>query len=144
MSVERFAGIKISHLCVRGDDASLPYKAVDRLLPCFGDREIMRDMELVGGGLKQPVADLAVLLGAMELRNQQHGRGQHQEQKSVFHGSLRATIFTGSRSSRSFTKLNRGRPSASVEMIAGDALPITSHPAGSTTTLRLMPSGRKK
>ena len=29
-----------------------------------------------------------------------------------------------------------------VRVIAGEALPINSHPAGRTTTLRLIPSGR--
>src|SRR5438132_11916983 len=144
MGGERFAGIQISHFGVWRDYAAFAHKAVDRLLPYFGDCEIMRDMELVGGGFEQPVADLAVLLRAMELRNQQRGRDQHQEQKPVFHGSLRATIFTGSRSSRSFKKLTRTRPSVSVETIAGDALPITSHPAGRTTTLPAIPNGRHK
>src|SRR5437764_13659354 len=38
----------------------------------------------------------------------------------------------------------RRRPSASVETMAGDPHPISSHDFGRRTTLRLMPSGRSK
>src|SRR5215471_7756023 len=106
----------------------------------------MRDMKLMRAGIEQPVADLAVLLRPMELRHQDGGTEQQKQQdaRPSLHGSLRAVIFTGSWSSRSLTKLTRMRPSESVETMPGEAHPTNSHPAGSTTTLRLMPSGRSK
>src|ERR1700730_4981464 len=118
---------------------------MNRLLSYTRHREVMGDAELMRRRLKQPVADLAVLLGAMKrfLLRQQCCANHHKPQKCSFlHGSLRATIFTGSWSSRSFRKLTRTRPSLSVETIPGDAHSTSSQPLGSTTTLRLMPNGR--
>src|SRR5215471_10919518 len=102
----------------------------------------MRDAELVGIRIEQPIADLAILFGAMEL-GQQRYRNTHQKQE-LLHGSLRAIILTGNWSSRSLRKLRRRRPSESVETMAGEAQPITSHPGGRTTVFRLIPRGRSK
>src|SRR6202050_1332910 len=106
----------------------------------------------MGGGIEQPIGDFAVLFGAMKLRachkrkaKQRRNQGKApRPHRSPLHGSLRAVIFTGNWSSRSFKKLKWTRPSDSVETMAGDALPIGSQPAGRITTLRLIPSGPSK
>jgi hypothetical protein len=67
MGVEGFAGIEVEHFGIGGNGAAFANKAVDGLLAFAGDREIVRDAELVSGGIEQPVADFAVLLGAVEL-----------------------------------------------------------------------------
>ena len=57
-----------------------------------GDGEVVRNLELVRFRIEQPVADLAILLGAMELGEGQCG----DQQKEQFHGSFLPVILTGS------------------------------------------------
>jgi hypothetical protein len=70
---------------------------VHRRLPGAGDGEIVRDAKLMRRRIEQPVADLAILLRAVDRRLLRVGRGSDEEQqRETLHGSLRATIFTGS------------------------------------------------
>src|SRR5262249_25684153 len=120
--VQGLSGVEIEHFGVGGNGTARSHKAVDRFLAHARHREIVRDAEGVSGGVEQPVADLTILIGAMELAECQDG----QEQQQASHGSLRAVMRTGSWSSRSLRKLRRTRPSASVETMAGEAEPVSS------------------
>src|SRR5215472_1934517 len=116
------AGVEVVHLGVGIHGAALAYETVRGSLSDARDGKVVRDLELVRGGILQPVANLSILFGAMELAERQRGKQQQQ----VFHGSFLPVIFTGSWSSRSLRKLTWMRPSASVDTMAGDAEPTSS------------------
>jgi hypothetical protein len=92
------AGVEIDHLRVRRNDAPFAHETVHRLLSHARHGEVVRDAELMRCRIEQPVADLAILLRAMKrFLRVDHGRQEtkHEQQRDAFHGSLRATIFTG-------------------------------------------------
>src|SRR5207302_705993 len=93
---EILARVEIDHLRVGRNDDPFAHETVHRLLPDTRDGEIVRDAELMRGRIEQPVGDLAILFRAMKrLLCKESGSTKHENDQNAFHGTLRATIFTG-------------------------------------------------